>query len=196
VTIGSEPVEPERVVRCRRRAQQAGFPLSCEAGIGALLATLAAAVPEQGRILELGTGGGVGLAWIAEGLSGRDDVEVVSVELAPEMAELARAEAWPPRFRLLLGDGAIEVRRHGSFDLIFADAPGGKLEGLDDTSRALSSGAILLVDDMDLDLHDGDGLRDAISGIRDQLLSHPDLVSSSLDYSSGAILSTRRVSSV
>lgn len=189
----AEPtLEPERVARCRRRAREAGFPLSCEPGIGSLLAALSAAVPRRGRILELGTGAGVGLAWIASGLGHRADVEVVSVELEAERVELARQEGWPERFRLVQGDGAEEVRRQGRFALIFADAPGGKLVGLDDTVRALAPAGILLVDDMDPALHQEDGLGEALARVRAELLGHPLLVCAELAFSSGAILSVRR----
>ncbi len=182
---------PARVARCLERALGSDFPLSCEPGIGALLAALAAAVPADGRILELGTGAGVGLAWIAEGLSGRSDVEVVSVELAPEVAALAREESWPDRFCIVVGNGAVEVRRHGRFDLIFADAPGGKLHGLEHTVNALTPGGVLLVDDMDPALHGDDGYRAPLLQVRDTLVAHPDLVTAELDYSSGAIVSVR-----
>ena len=91
------------------RADQHGFPFSCEPGAGALLSSLAAAVPAEGRILELGTGAGVGLAWLP-GL--------------------------------------------GRFHLVFVDAPGGKLEGLDRSIAALEPGGVLVVDDMDLAFHE------------------------------------------
>ena len=42
--------------------------MACEPGVGRLLAVLAAAVPVYGRILEMGTGVGVGTAWIVYGL--------------------------------------------------------------------------------------------------------------------------------
>ena len=57
---------PEGVAAALGRAREAGFALSCEVGVGRLLATLAAGVRPGGRILELGTGAGVGLAWIVK----------------------------------------------------------------------------------------------------------------------------------
>ena len=72
---------PELVRLAAERAERAGFAMSCDPGAGGLLAVLAAAVPANGRVLELGTGTGVGTAWIVHGLRGRDDVEVVTVEI-------------------------------------------------------------------------------------------------------------------
>jgi predicted O-methyltransferase YrrM len=50
------------------RANELGFEQSCEADVGRLLAVLAAGVPGGGRILEIGTGAGVGTAWMVEGI--------------------------------------------------------------------------------------------------------------------------------
>ena len=95
--------------------------------MGRLLAALAAAVPGGGRVLEIGTGVGVGLAWLLHGLGARQDVEVVTVELDDVVQQTALSARWPPWVRFESGDGAEAVGRLGQFDLIFADAPGGKI---------------------------------------------------------------------
>ena len=69
---------PDIVAAAYQRAAGAGFELSSEPEVGRLLASLAAGVPEQGRILELGTGAGVGLAWLVHGLDRRSDVTVLT----------------------------------------------------------------------------------------------------------------------
>ena len=61
---------PEVVEGACSRARDAGFELSCEPEVGALLSVLAASVPAGGRVLELGTGAGVGLAWVGRGRGG------------------------------------------------------------------------------------------------------------------------------
>lgn len=159
--------------------------------MGSLLAVLAAAVRRGGRILELGTGVGVGLAWLVDGLGERTDVSVVSVDLDPELQGLARQGDWPPYVRFELGDGAELVRSLGRFDLIFADAPGGKLHGLADTLAALEVGGLLLVDDMDLDRHADADLRASLLEVRQQLLVAPDLRVVELGAASGIMLAVR-----
>lgn len=168
------------------------FELSCERRVGALLAALAAAVPPNGRIAELGTGAGVGLAWITHGLGDRADVEVVSVELDDTLREAVAAHPWPAHVRLVGGDGAEQVAARAPFDLVFADAPGGKLDGLEHTIAALAPGGILVVDDMDPAGHDDDELVRVLARVRDDLVADPRLVASELDASSGVILATRR----
>ena len=78
--MATVPELPRLVRDAEERAARAGFTLSCEPLVGQLLACLVAGLPRHARVLEIGTGMGVGLAWITTGLSGRTDVEVVTVE--------------------------------------------------------------------------------------------------------------------
>ncbi len=184
--------EPKIVAEAHARAEAAGFTLSCEPEVGALLAALAAAVPAGGRILELGTGVGAGLAWLVHGLGEREDVEVVSVELDPVMQEIARRGDWPAWVRFALGDAAELVADLGRFDLIFADAPGGKLFKLRRTLAALAPRGILLVDDMDLGRHEDHELKAALVVVRERLLGNPDLHVAEFAIGSGVMLAVRR----
>jgi predicted O-methyltransferase YrrM len=186
-------VLPEPVRLAAERAERAGFAMSCDPGAGSLLAVLAAAVPANGRVLELGTGTGVGTAWIVHGLRERDDVEVVTVEIDAATAALAAQYRWPPQVRLLTGDALEVTRRAGRFDLIFADAQGGKWEGLDATVAALRPGGQLLVDDMTPGEFADEHHARKTAEVRSRLLGHPDLVSVEIAWSSGLILSTRRI---
>lgn len=183
---------PELVRLATERAERAGFTMSCDPGTGRLLAVLAAAVPAKGRVLELGTGTGVGTAWITHGLHGRDDVEVVTVEIDAATAALAAQYSWPPWVRHLTGDAVEVTRSAGGFDLIFADAQGGKWEGLDTTVDALLPGAHLLVDDMTPGEFADEHHARKTSEVRARLLSQPDLTSVEIAWSTGLILSTRR----
>jgi len=186
-------VLPEPVRLAAERAERAGFAMSCDPGAGRLLAVLAAAVPANGRVLELGTGTGAGTAWIVHGLRERDDVEVVTVEIDAATAALAAQYRWPPQVRLLTGDALEVTRRAGRFDLIFADAQGGKWEGLDATVAALRPGGQLLVDDMTPGEFADEHHARKTAEVRSRLLGHPDLVSVEIAWSSGLILSTRRI---
>jgi len=87
--------EPPLVEAAVDRARLAGFPVSCDPVAGRLLAVLAAHLPGEARVLELGTGTGVGTAWIVSGLLPRTDVTVLTVENDRETAPLAAGGAWP-----------------------------------------------------------------------------------------------------
>jgi len=183
---------PEGVVAANERATATGFELACGVEVGRLLAALSAAVPEGGRILEIGTGVGVGLAWSVHGLQGRHDVEVVTVELDDEVQQTARSVPWPPWVRFESGDGAEAVGRLGEFDLIFPDAPGGKIFKLRQTIAALRPGGVLIVDDMDLTRHEDEDLRGALAVVRQRLMENAELICAELGFSSGVIMAVKR----
>jgi demethylmenaquinone methyltransferase/2-methoxy-6-polyprenyl-1,4-benzoquinol methylase len=183
---------PEIVAAAYGRAAEAGFELSCDPDVGRLLAALAAAVPPQGRVLEIGTGVGAGLAWIVHGLDGRTDVNVVTIDVDPELQATARDGGWPDCVAFVVGDGATLLPEMGSFALIFADAPGGKIRKLGRTLEALRPGGVLLVDDMDLARHEDTGLREALARVRERLLAHPELVTAELAFSTGVMVAVKR----
>src|SRR5689334_24467347 len=106
---------PEPVARAQAAAEEAGFKMSCEPDVGALLAVLAAGVPPGGRILELGTGAGVGTAWLVSGLGTRADVELVTVDNDEASAALVTRAGWPHYVRHVLGDAVLVTAQEGSF---------------------------------------------------------------------------------
>jgi demethylmenaquinone methyltransferase/2-methoxy-6-polyprenyl-1,4-benzoquinol methylase len=185
---------PDGVQAAYERAEATGFLISSEPPVGNLLAVLAGAVPPGGKVLEIGAGVGVGLAWIEHALRGRDDVAVFSIEIDAERAALVEAVGWPETFSIVVGDGAELVERlvgeHGRFDLIFADCPGGKVRNLDATVEALTPGGLLLVDDMDLtrstDPDEIEGIRTVAKGLH----SHERLTCVDLPCGSGMILAS------
>jgi demethylmenaquinone methyltransferase/2-methoxy-6-polyprenyl-1,4-benzoquinol methylase len=183
---------PDGVAAAVQRATAADFGYSCEPAAGRLLATLSAAVRPGGRILELGTGAGVGAAWIAHGVGARTDVTAVSVELDPATAAVAAGVPWPSWFRFEVDDAERALARLGTFDLIFADAPGGKWSGLDLTIAALAPGGVLLLDDMDLGRYPQAEHREIVSGIRRSVLTHAALIAAEIPAGSGFLLATRR----
>jgi predicted O-methyltransferase YrrM len=190
--MSAESALPPLVVAATARARQSGFPLSCEPAVGRLLAVLAAQLPEGARVLELGTGAGVGTAWIVSGLQPRADVTVTSVEKDPANAALAAGGDWPSFVDLRHGDALEVLAEGGTFDLIFADAAGGKHDGLDRSVAALRPHGLLMVDDMTPQPDWPGSLRAAQDTVRQQLLSAPELTSAELAVGSGVILSARR----
>jgi demethylmenaquinone methyltransferase/2-methoxy-6-polyprenyl-1,4-benzoquinol methylase len=183
---------PTLVTIALARATALGFTLSCGPEVGRLLATLAAGVPEGGRILEMGTGAGVGTAWLVMGLAGRGDVELVTIEMAPRLARAAAEGPWPPCVRMLTGNVLDRIDDLGRFDLIFADAQGGKWQGLDRTIAALTPGGVLVVDDMTVpDSADAEH-RANQERVRRTLLTHADLVACELAAASGIMIASRR----
>lgn len=194
MAIGAEP-EDTLGDAVRSVASHRGFHLSSDPGVGRLLSVLAAAVRPGGRILELGTGAGVGLAAIVAGLAGRTDVEVTTVETDENLWADVAALSWPPYVRCLHADG-VGFLRGGTetFDLVFADAEAGKTVGFDLTLERLAPGGLLVLDDMIE--RPADPIQAAawprLADLRRRVLSDPALVAVDLDWASGVIVAARR----
>jgi len=182
---------PELVRQALARARRQDFAYSCEDPVGPLLAALAAAVPDGGRILELGTGAGVGTAWLVSGLRKRADVAVRTVEQDPELAAEVRGFAWPSWVEVLAGDAEALVRELGEHHLIFADAPGGKWTGLERTLDAIAPGGVLVVDDMDTSRYADPGHRAAVDRVRQTIVEDHRFVTVEVPAGSGIVLATR-----
>ena len=124
----SAPPELPGVVRAALDvSRRLGFLSTTRHETGRLLATLAAT--RTGTLGELGTGCGVGAAWLASGAP--DDVRIVTVEVDPRLAEGAR--------EVFAGDTRVEVRtgdwttleQFAPFSLLFVDVREVKSGGLD-----------------------------------------------------------------
>jgi predicted O-methyltransferase YrrM len=182
---------PAEVEAAIVRAKAHRFAYSCEPPVGPLLAALAAAVPTRGRILELGTGVGVSAAWLVSGLRGRSDVTLTSVESSATTAEVARNGDWPSWVDIRVGDAEELLPSLGQFDLVFADAPGGKWTGLQLTVEALRPGGVLVLDDMDLARYPAEHVP-TVATISRTLLTDPRLAVVELPTGTGLLLATRR----
>ncbi len=151
-------------------ADRAGFEQSCSPGTGRLLHVLAAQV-RRGRIGELGTGSGVGAAWIASALE--PDTELVTVErdgvLARRSAELFGDLG---NVTVIAGDWS-ELAALAPFDLLFCDTVVPKLEEVDATVAMLATGGMIVLDDYT-------GLARASDSARDAWLHHPHLVATEM----------------
>lgn len=145
---------PPLVAQARSVARQVGFPLTREEavgpgpsaslpGVGRFLAMLAASCA-GGRIAEMGTGVGIGAAWLASAMPA--DCTLVTAEIDPERAELARQLlAEDRRVEVVTGDSAAAVSARGPFDLLFCDGGGGDYAALVDLVRV---GGRIVMDDV------------------------------------------------
>jgi len=125
-----EPLPP-LVAAAQAVAGQLGFPLTredagpawasaCLPGVGRFLAILAAGCV-GGRIGELGTGAGIGAAWLASAMPA--DCTLVTVEIDEALAVAARELlAGDGRIEVINGDALALVPERGPFDLLFADS--------------------------------------------------------------------------
>jgi predicted O-methyltransferase YrrM len=124
-----------------------GFMSWCWPPVGALLRVMAALKP-GGRLLEIGTGTGVGTCWLLDGMDAT--TRLVTIDINSKVQAVARTHlAADPRLTMLCEGAADVIRREpqNSFDLIFADGGAGKHALLDETLALLRPGGIYICDD-------------------------------------------------
>jgi predicted O-methyltransferase YrrM len=132
------------VERARARAAALGFERSCTDEDGALLHVLAARHGLR-RVGEIGTGAGVGTAWLASALP--PGTPLVTAE-ADEALAAAAAELFAddPDVIVLHGDWRAVLPSEAPFDLLFVDGGGAKDE-LEEVLGLVAPGGTLVLDD-------------------------------------------------
>jgi predicted O-methyltransferase YrrM len=139
---------PETLGAIRAETERLGFTMASEPKTGALLATLAATKP-GGRLLELGTGTGLGTAWLLSGMDASARLDTVDTDA--RVVEVARrALGGDARATFHVEDGAAFIERAsvGAFDLIYADAWPGKFTHLTEALALLRPGGLYFIDDL------------------------------------------------
>jgi predicted O-methyltransferase YrrM len=148
--MNDEPIScpPAVLSAVQSDTERIGFTLASEPKTGALLRALAASKP-GGHFLELGTGTGVGTAWILSGMDARS--HLTSVDSDSKAQDVARRHfGHDARVTFHLGDGGafLDQSSGRQFDLIYADAWPGKFTHLDQALALVKEGGIYFVDDL------------------------------------------------
>jgi predicted O-methyltransferase YrrM len=139
---------PARVEAAREVTARYGFDEASQDRTGMLLRTLAASKPD-GCLLELGTGTGVGTAWLLDGMNA--GARLTSVDRNLETTALARQVAGDdPRLKLVVGDiGEWLTAYNGPpFDLVFVDTWRGKYIERGQLLDMIAPGGLYIGDDL------------------------------------------------
>ncbi len=129
--------------------RQTAGPSACLDTVGSLLRALAASRPD-GDIGEVGTGAGVGTAWLKSGMQGR--ARLVTIEVEGRLVQVAKELfAAHPEVRVVHGDWLDLMPEQGPFDLLFFDG-GGRGALVPANWRAIAGllkpGGVLVFDDL------------------------------------------------
>lgn len=187
--------QPENVPAAVRAGEKAsadvGFRMSCDPRTGALLRTLAASKP-GGRLLELGTGTGVGAGWLLAGMDA--DAQLVSVERNPQNATIARKLHDDPRLEVVEADARDWLLGYTGrpFDLAFVDCRPGKFECRHLLLQHLAPGALYVGDDLMPQPTWPDDHPPRVSHFLGEIIQEPDLVVTLMRWSSGLVVAAYR----
>lgn len=169
-----------------------GFTMASEPKTGALLAVLAAAKP-GGRLLEIGTGTGIGTAWLLSGMDPTARLDTVDTDSA--VVEVAQRHLGSdPRVAFRLEDGAAFLARADpdTYDLIYADAWPGKFTQLDASLACLRQGGFYVIDDLLPQPNWPEGHGDKVDALVAHLAARPGFVTVELAWASGVMLVVRQ----
>jgi len=147
-TVNLNP--PSRLKDIEEATQAIRFMMASDQLTGSLLRTLATTKPAA-TFLELGTGTGMGTAWLLDGMDSRSTLLTVDYdEQAISVAQ--RYLGQDRRVTFYTRDGAVflqELKDQGlTVDFIFADTWPGKYTQLGDALQLLNVGGLYVVDDM------------------------------------------------
>jgi predicted O-methyltransferase YrrM len=175
----------------RRDTERIGFAMASEPQTGSFLRTLAASKP-GGRFLELGTGTGIGTAWLLAGMDLGSHLD--SVDTDATVQEIARRHlGHDARVTFHVADGAafLEQIQPQQFDFIYADAWPGKFSHLEVALSLLRVGGIYLVDDLLPQPNWPEGHAPKVPLLIDQLERRHGFVATKLAWASGLMILAR-----
>ena len=173
------------------KSKEMGFSMSSDMGVGSLLRTLVAS-KSNGHFLELGTGVGLSLAWMVQGMD--KDSHVISVDNEVGLIQIAKAFFQDePRLELVCADGGewLESYEGDSFDLIFADAWPGKYSHLENALALLKMGGFYVIDDMSRQPNWPVGHEDKANELIELLEKRKDITITKMDWSTGLIVAVK-----
>ncbi|WP_339878465.1 class I SAM-dependent methyltransferase [uncultured Algoriphagus sp.] len=184
-------IKPASHPSIEAKCQEIGFTMPSDLYIGTLLKTLIASKP-AGNFLELGTGIGLSLSWMVDGLDKFG--KIISIDNDPELTGIVSAIfEQDPRVKILCQDGAefIKTFEGDKFDLIFADAWPGKYSELDETLSMLKVGGMYVIDDMDPQPNWPEGHAEKAKILVELLENRTDFTLTKMNWSTGIILMTK-----
>ncbi|MEB2777240.1 class I SAM-dependent methyltransferase [Algoriphagus sp. D3-2-R+10] len=183
--------KPSVHAKIEAKCQEIGFDMPSDLYIGTLLKSLVASKP-CGHFLELGTGIGLSLSWMADGID--DCGSIISIDNDPKLTGIvSQFFMLDSRVNILCQDGTEWIKNYSGdkFDLIFADAWPGKYSDLDETLALLKIGGIYVIDDMDEQPNWPQGHSEKAEELVKRLENRKDFNITKMNWSSGIILMTK-----
>ncbi|NAS13550.1 O-methyltransferase [Poritiphilus flavus] len=183
---------PELLLELESKCKEIGFTMPSDRKIGSLLRTLITSKPNA-NLLELGTGIGLSLCWMVEGMDSGS--RLTTIDNDAELIDIAKNYfGADQRLNLLCTDGSEWLKHYKGekFDLIFADAWPGKYSETEIALDLLKAGGFYVIDDMTLQPNWPEGHQDNVNALLEFLETRKDLVLTRLHWSSGVIIATKR----
>lgn len=173
------------------KCDEIGFTMPSDIYIGTLLKTLISSKPNS-RFLELGTGIGLSLSWMIDGMD--QNSELISIDNDPKLIDIVKGFfSQDKRVEIICMDGSEWIKNYkgASFDLVFADAWPGKYSETDEILDMISVGGMYVIDDMAAQPNWPDGHEDNVERLVAYLENRDDLHLTKMNWSTGIIIATK-----
>lgn len=174
-----------------RKSREIGFTMPSDVFIGTLLKTLISSKP-SGRFLELGTGIGLSLSWMIDGMDA--DSTLVTVDNDPKLIKIAQQYfGTDTRISISCEDGARWIKSYEGkrFDLIFADAWPGKYSEINEVLDLVNLGGFYVVDDMKAQPNWPVGHDKYVDKLVSYLENRDDFTLTKMNWSTGLIVAVK-----
>ncbi len=173
------------------KSEEIGFTMPSDLFVGTLLKTLITAKPKS-NILELGTGIGLSLSWMIDGMDAES--RLTTVDNDPALIKIAKQYfKEDQRVEIVCADGTewIKNYRGGKFDLIFADAWPGKYSEIDEILELVKAGGLYVIDDMSPQPNWPDGHQEKAESLIAYLENRSDFNLTKMNWSTGIIIAAK-----
>jgi predicted O-methyltransferase YrrM len=182
---------PDTYQKILSKSQSIQFSMPSDVETGCLLRSLATSKP-GGLFLDIGTGTGLSLSWMADGAN--QHTTIISIDINEEYQQIARSIfTGDERVSVINADGAAWLNNYQGppFDLVFADAWPGKFDCLETALSLVKVGGFYLIDDLLPQTNWPPNHQPNVNQLVERLQNRTDFVMTPLNWSTGLCLLTR-----
>ena len=184
--------KPKIYSKILEKSNEIGFTMPSDIFIGTLLKTLITSKTKS-NILELGTGIGLSLSWMIEGLD--ENSKLISVDNDSALIGMVKEFFGnDSRVELICEDGTSWIKNYkgDKFDLVFADAWPGKYSETDEVLDLIKVGGFYVIDNMKTQPNWPEGHQDNVNKLIAYLEEREDFSLTKMDWSTGIIVMTKK----
>lgn len=185
--------KPKNLAQIQSKSREIGFSMPSDELVGSLLRTLVASKP-RGNFLELGTGIGLSLSWMVDGMC--ENSNIISIDNDQELVRITKDFfKEDPNVTIVCEDGSHWIKNYQGeqFDLVFADAWPGKYSELDEILNLIKPCGFYVIDDMLKQPNWPEGHHEIANELIHTLEARNDFVLTKLNWSTGIVVMTKKV---
>jgi len=174
------------------KSKEIGFTMPSDLLVGTLLKTIITSKPNS-NILELGTGIGLSLSWMIDGMDSNS--KLISVDNDQNLITIASDFfQGDKRIELVCADGSEWIKAYSGekFDVVFADAWPGKYSETNEILNLINPGGFYIIDDMIAQPNWPEGHQKHVNSLIEYLENHQDFNLTKMHWSSGVIIATKK----